>query len=38
MIYDIQVRKAKEILKFFVDNKFDAFIMPGFATPAPKIG
>jgi hypothetical protein len=38
MIYEIQVKKAKEMLSYFVDNKFDALILPGFAVPAPKLG
>jgi hypothetical protein len=38
LIYEIQVKKAKEMLSYFVENKFDALIMPGFALPAPKLG
>lgn len=38
MIFEIQVKKAQEILAFFVDNQFDVLILPGFALPAPKLG
>ena len=38
MMYDVQVKQAKELLDYFVDNQFDVLIMPGFALPAPKLG
>lgn len=37
-MHEVQNKKAKEVYNHFLDNKFDALVMPGFAVPAPKLG
>lgn len=37
-MYEIQDKKAKKILEYFIDNELDVLIMPGFAVPPPRVG